>query len=228
MQEVNNIETGQQPAPFVQENNKVETTQANLVTEKPKQNSFLITLLSILLLLSCTIAGFFAYQTQNLVKELTTLKNTTEPTPTSTSLPTEAPTATESGVVAGTENWKTYNGKFVSFKYPPDWVKNSDLELKGLNPNIRVVVAEEGSMMNECMQQGQSETRNGFVVKNFTRVSAGEMCSGKDLTELESWVVKDINSYGPGIQIFYNSNEPANKLPNAIISNILSTFKFTN
>lgn len=228
MQEVNNTETQQQIASFVQESNKVETTQTNLNEEKPKQNSFLITLLSILLLLACSIAGFFAYQTQTLVKELTTLKNTTETTPTTTSLPTEAPVATGSAVVIDTEKWKIYNGKFFSFKYPPDWVKSSEFELKGLSPNIRVVVAEEGSMMNECMQQGQSETRSGFVVKNFTRISAGEMCSGGDLTELESWVVKDINSYGPGIQIFYNSNEPANKLPNAIISNILSTFEFTN
>lgn len=40
-----------------------------------KNNSFLVSLLSTLLLLAVLIAGFFAYQTQNLVKELNTIKN---------------------------------------------------------------------------------------------------------------------------------------------------------
>ena len=39
-----------------------------------KNNNFLIYLLSILLLISVLIAGFFAYQTQKLVKEITKLE----------------------------------------------------------------------------------------------------------------------------------------------------------
>lgn len=50
-----------------------------------KQSNFLITLLSILLSISVFIAGFFAYQTQKLVKELTALQVT--PTPTTFSKP---------------------------------------------------------------------------------------------------------------------------------------------
>lgn len=57
-----------------------------------KQSSFLVNLLSILLLVSCLIAGFFAYQTQNLVKELTKLK--TSPKPIATIAPTPDPIPT--------------------------------------------------------------------------------------------------------------------------------------
>lgn len=74
-----------------------------------KQSSFLITLLSILLSISVFIAGFFAYQTQNLVKELTKLQ--VVPTPVATSSPD--PTA----------DWKTYTNKKLKLelKYPPDY-----------------------------------------------------------------------------------------------------------
>lgn len=41
------------------------------VQTTPKQSNFLVALLSILLLISCLVAGFFAYQTQQLVKEQT-------------------------------------------------------------------------------------------------------------------------------------------------------------
>lgn len=81
----------------------------NEVQTTPKQSNFLVTLLSILLLISCLIAGFFAYQTQKLVKELTIyrLQPTEAPVPT----PTPYPTA----------DWKTYeNIKYgYTVKYPP-------------------------------------------------------------------------------------------------------------
>lgn len=63
---------------------------------EPKNNSFLVTLLSILLLLSCIIAGFFAWQTQNLVKELQEVRRQ--------ELVTPSPTATPDP----TADWKTY------------------------------------------------------------------------------------------------------------------------
>ncbi|HCR35909.1 hypothetical protein A2130_00085 [Candidatus Woesebacteria bacterium GWC2_33_12] len=64
--------------------NLPESTTTNLQSQSTKSNSLLIALLSILLLLSCIIAGFFVYQTQNLVKEITKLRNsasTNSPTP---------------------------------------------------------------------------------------------------------------------------------------------------
>ncbi|KKP47245.1 MAG: hypothetical protein UR39_C0005G0058 [Candidatus Woesebacteria bacterium GW2011_GWA1_33_30] len=58
---------------------------------EPKNNNFLISLLSILLLLSCIIAGFFAWQTQNLVRELTESRNQNLTTPSQTPIQTIIP-----------------------------------------------------------------------------------------------------------------------------------------
>jgi hypothetical protein len=102
---------------------------------QPKPNNFLIVLLSVLLLLSVSIAGFFAYQTQMLVKELTLLK--IEPTPTAVA-PTVEPVATDSvTVVDPAANWKTYtNAKYgYSFNLPKDWVNYSMNDFSVLNFN---------------------------------------------------------------------------------------------
>lgn len=80
--------------------------------EQPKQSNFLVVLLSVLLLLSVSIAGFFAYQTQKLVAELR-IKNEEltikVPTPTTTPDPTA--------------DWKTYlnSGALYQVKYPNTW-----------------------------------------------------------------------------------------------------------
>ncbi len=60
----------------------------------PKKSNFLVILLSSLLIISLAIAGFFAFQTQKLVKELTLLR--IEPTPVVTAEPTIEPVATNS------------------------------------------------------------------------------------------------------------------------------------
>lgn len=63
------------------------------------KNDFVITLLSVLLLISVFIAGFFAYRTQNLVKEIIKLRITASPTITSIpspKVPTETPISTDS------------------------------------------------------------------------------------------------------------------------------------
>ena len=58
--------------------------EVKVIPPATKNSSFLVTLLSVLLLISVFIAGFFAYQTQNLVKELTKTQITPSPTPTLT------------------------------------------------------------------------------------------------------------------------------------------------
>lgn len=96
----------------MEQSNSVNQLPNESVIQKP--NSFLITLLSILLLISCLIAGFFAWQTQKLVKELTAYR--LQPTATQTPTPTPDPTA----------GWKTYTNeeyKF-SFKYPQKYTIN--------------------------------------------------------------------------------------------------------
>ncbi|MEK7168480.1 MAG: hypothetical protein AAB778_00535 [Patescibacteria group bacterium] len=59
-------------------------TQPSTVDSRPKANNFLVVLLSVLLFISVAIAGFFAYQTQKLIKELRMMSNeskqTVEPT----------------------------------------------------------------------------------------------------------------------------------------------------
>ncbi len=73
-----------------------------------KMNDIVVMSLSVLLLISVFIAGFFAYKTQSLVKEITKLKSI--PTPIATVTPSPDPTA----------NWKTYknNDYGFTFKYP--------------------------------------------------------------------------------------------------------------
>ncbi|MFZ3301700.1 MAG: hypothetical protein WA152_03245 [Microgenomates group bacterium] len=72
-----------------------------------------------MLVISISIAGFFAYQTQQLVKELTALKSQEKVL--DTSEPTSEPVATESSEIDPTADWKTYSGDIFSFKYPNDW-----------------------------------------------------------------------------------------------------------
>lgn len=95
----------------------------------PKQSNFLIILLSILLIISCLIAGFFAWQTQKLVKELTAYR--LQPTATQTPTPTPNPTA----------DWKMYTSEKYnfSFKYPNDLniYVNSDI-YKGVQNTILI------------------------------------------------------------------------------------------
>ena len=75
-------------------------------TAEPKKNSsFLVILLSILLIISVLIAGFFAYQTQNLVKEITKLQVIPTPITSTEPIPTTDPTT----------DWKEIENKEYNF-----------------------------------------------------------------------------------------------------------------
>lgn len=80
------------------------TSHQSLITK----NNFLVTLLSFLLLLFIATAGFFAYQTQNLVKQLNELKSTPLPTP----LPTLKPTPKPDGFHGYNEKGKWFTLNF--------------------------------------------------------------------------------------------------------------------
>ncbi|MDP3014401.1 MAG: hypothetical protein Q8M92_09180, partial [Candidatus Subteraquimicrobiales bacterium] len=111
----------------MQENNPVPipVVTPQIVVEQPKQNNFLVVLLSVLLLLSTSIAGFFAYQTQKLVKELTMLKTEEKVVAIATVEPTMEPVATDSASATSdpTANWKIYIDpkQRFSIKYPSSW-----------------------------------------------------------------------------------------------------------
>lgn len=96
----------------------VPEVNSQVIAEQPKQSNFIIILLSVLLLISVLIAGFFAYQTQKLVKELTNIKTQSTATPEANIEPTIEPVATTDP----TANWKTYTNKTFSFKYPSNWM----------------------------------------------------------------------------------------------------------
>lgn len=106
-----------------------------VAVEQPKQSNFLIVLLSVLLTIAILSTGFFAYQTQKLVKELTLLR--TQPLLVSTTEPTVEPVAIEGSEVDSTASWKTYTNKVFSFKYPVLW----DTFMVGENTGSTLMVA---------------------------------------------------------------------------------------
>lgn len=94
------------------------------VVEKQSNNNFLVPLLSLLLLASVGIAGFFAFQTQRLVSDLTNLKSELN-SPTVQPVGTEAPVSTDSAQISTdpTLSWKSYSDTKTGFsiKYPSTW-----------------------------------------------------------------------------------------------------------
>jgi len=111
--------------PIMPTANGPQTSEAQQLTvdSRPKANSFLIILLSILLLVSCIIAGFFAYQTQKLAKELQEFRNQELATLilTPTFEPGTEPEQIPLEVL--TKDWKTYTDskQRFSIKYPSTW-----------------------------------------------------------------------------------------------------------
>lgn len=91
-----------------------------------KKNNFIVILLTALLLLSITIASFFAYQTQRLVSELNSLQS--KLTPVATVQPTSDALL----------SWETYTGKIFSFRYPKGMtlLKQQNIEDPSNSQNI--------------------------------------------------------------------------------------------
>ncbi len=109
------------------ENQTVPVVTPQIVVE-PKGNNFLVILLSTLLFISLAIAGFFAFQTQKLVGELTLLK--TQSTPIASTESIAEPVATNSSMISDpTSDWKVFNnikGGAV-YKYPNSWMVINDM-----------------------------------------------------------------------------------------------------
>lgn len=131
----------------MQENNLVSTPVSpeaisHVLPERSKQSNSLTILLSVLLFISVLISGFFAYQTQNLTKELTSLKNEKKVVAIATTEPTVEPIATGSSTIDPTLNWKTYKnlqGKFT-FKYPANLFLTEDLADQKLEKDGQVLL----------------------------------------------------------------------------------------
>lgn len=106
------------------------------ILDNSKRHSFLISLLSILLLSSCIIAGFFAWKTQELVKTIRGLKSN------------PIPMATSSPVADQTANWREYINKDnnYTFKFPesfkyPSVITAEDSNFFSMNENVNSPLA---------------------------------------------------------------------------------------
>lgn len=203
----------QTPASFV--------ATPQVTVEQPKPNNFLVILLSVLLLFSVSIAGFFAYQTQKLVKELTVLR--TQPILVATTEPTAGSVATDSSEVDPTADWKMYQSTDLgfTFKYP----NNLTLETNQVDSS------------NYTQLIFNKNVSDSFTIKASTKYPVNQP---KYLLDTESTGNKSINgetwstyvlSVDSGLQleknnVLYSVIYPNSKL--ALIDQILSTFKFVN
>jgi len=146
-----------------------------------------------------------------------------------TTIPTQVPETTNIPTPDDTTNWKTYTNSDLTFRYPSTWDASKTLpsRIEGSNLSVTIDVVDKNStLMNECMQITSTNTNNGVVVKKFSRVTTGEMCSTNDGTPREIWIVPRQDAYTPGISFRYSSVDEANATK--IFGQILSTFKFTS
>lgn len=193
--------------------------------EQPKQSNFLVVLLSVLLLLSVSIAGFFAFQTQKLVKELTLLR--VEPTP------TIEPVATDSATIVDLINpktgWLVSTSKEMgfSFEYPPTW-DNQKFSLQSKDGNIKISYGSSATGF-ECYRNSRSVVNyinnNKIIVDYLEGVSQSENCDDRsDLRLIVAKFTTNSKDY-----IFTLANSKSNQVEaEKIFDQILSTFKFLN
>lgn len=238
-------------APEVQ--STVNSEQSTVEQKTP--NTFLVVLLSVLLFISVSIAGFFAYQTQKLVAEVTgyreQLKQTLEPT-TNNLQPSSTPDPTA--------DWKTYtNTKYgYSLKYPNNWVMMSiepgpaDLPLNTTSRGIVVYPSiYKSSAMARALVQLETDGPENLAYKGFddwlntmhnsfykvesTTQEGLAGLSGETSTgtydgygfpaNIKRFALKSLNG-----RIYYSltSTLEQNSVEAKIVDQILSTFKFTN
>lgn len=231
------------------DNHTQETPQpaSAVSTEKPviptsKPSNFLTILLSILLLLAVGATGFFAYQTQNLKKQIGELRNMnneltqTQPTPIPTTnnlqpISTPDPTA----------DWKTYTNSNIraSINYPPNWEMKEETNGKSVDFNTMTISPKvvEGNKVNyffnfqledpnnfqEWTTNGSSKKLESVTVNNLTF----ERYIGADMFYTLNYIYKSTNGeiyrfyLGP-----YTQTEQPTSLDN-VVNQILSTFRFT-
>jgi len=201
-------------------------TVAQVVDQMPKKNNFLTVLLSILLVVSCLIAGFFAYQTQKLAKELSEFKNQNLATPT--------PFVSIEPIADPTKDWMTYKNtsSIYEIKYPVEWkVVNQSAGSVGVvvaNSRYIEIGLGEGKSGTIGIEELQLIPPSEEINLNTTKVVGNITlrCNGKFTDDTKTWCwikVPDQEKY-LNIQVFKNNDENMN----LILDQILSTFKFTN
>ena len=199
-----------------------------LATPKPKNNNFLIVLLSVLLLLATSLAGFFAIQNQKLVKQLAQLQVQATPAP----IASQAP----NGNLA---NWKTYtNTKHgYSIKYPDGIGIKILFPYKGdVSQNTLVISFPE---KDKWTSQMFIKYNAGNLKPSISQIKDGSKEVAINSTSAYQKIVFAIDSYklttyfvknDSVIEIWYDSqnpNDPNLEEHKNIFDQILSTFRFT-
>ncbi len=229
----------------MQENNLVPTpvVTSQVAVEQPKQSNFLAILLSILLFISVVIAGFFAFQTQKLVKELTVLKN--EPTPTAIAKvePTRDPGLEPEPVPLEilTKDWKTYKYlNLFEIKIPNDYKvvdKGNSYVTIGDYISISSSNVNPEDCKGDCYISGSQPTKivNGISMKYATGWW-GEI-GGNIAQNFIAYIVPSKNLYTLiqlqelSFDAKYVVGRKLEDIPServAEFDQILSTFKFVN
>lgn len=180
--------------------------------------------MSVLLLLAVAAAGFFAYQTQNLVKQINEIKTVSTPTTKPSSTPD--PTA----------NWKTYtNDKYdFVFKYPSEYVVEERvpgfLIIKSPDDSeAQAGISLDSRLLGPYASYSKAKETydKGYLVANTHKVGSWEVFSAT----AEEGMLKDVQikigliGYKTGVlEVETLSNT---KYEDAF-DQILATFKFTN
>lgn len=201
-----------------------------------KNNNFLAILLSVFLAITLLIGGYLFLQVQGLTKQLAQL----QVQPTATPLSTEIPSPTTDP----TANWKTYTNTThgFSFKYPSDWILNSEgdgdqynanLNLKKDNNVIGVIANMDGiggGPRNVPFEEINLWGKTYYKQYGDINFSAGtktvDICDSP-----HGLGVFQINSKTFMISLTYQTNTEGEKPTLSLgkeFDQILSTFKFTN
>lgn len=149
-------------------------TAVPAIDQQPKTNNFLVILLSVLLFISVSIAGFFAFQTQKLVKELTALKNEEKVDTKVTEEPTFEPTNMDIKL-NNLKNGDTISSPLeISGTISRDWTFEANFSIEILDSNkkslntvpVDVTFEDEQAQMGSfsAMIPFTTNTDNGFVV----------------------------------------------------------------
>lgn len=170
----------------------------------------------IVLLIAAAVGGYLIYQKQTKPSIVPQSVTQSSPSPVASSVATSS---------AETTNWKTYKDNNLSFKYPSEWSTSTRSIITANSPKIRLsVIPNDSTLMNECMEEKSTETKNALVVKKFKRVTVGAMCATSDSTAREIWIMKHETIYAPGVSYVYSSTESLQA--ETIFDQILSTLKF--
>ena len=197
----------------MEQNNPVIQSPSDPVIQKP--NNFLITLLSVLLLLSCIIAGFFAFQTQKLVAEVTGYREQLKQTPVPT--PTPDPTA----------DWKTYtNTKYAfSIQYPNNWIvsENPINDPKAAKNSIRLADSI-GSVYISIFEEYGGACPSGYK-KIMINSQPYDVCIAETTSNEKAWEQITFQQLKNTIELRGYAQKTT--LGELLVPQILSTFKFT-